>query len=97
MSKHATAGSCGAARRSAAIAASAGGWCSGASAVSSFERADDCVVDHHRVDEPRAAVHDAVAARVGLPERRERRLDVIAGLEIARAEQLVVRADAAAA
>ena len=69
MSKQATAGTPGAARRTAAIAGERRGWCSGASARQRLERRDDLVVDHAPASRKRvAAVDDAVADRVGLAE-----------------------------
>ena len=58
-----------------------------------LQGAGDLVVDHRRRAEALAAVHDPVAGRVGVTERVERGADVVAGRQVARAEQLVAVAE----
>ena len=75
VSKTATCGTPGSARLASSIAASAGALCSGASSVSSSSARSHVVVDHDRLAEARAAVHDAMRDGVDVARRLLDRVD----------------------
>ena len=93
VSKHATAGTAGSASPTAAIPASAAGWCRGARSVSSRRAPTTSSSTSDGLAEALAAVHDAMADSVGpwhLGERRAERAGVVGG-QVALGLELVSR------